>query len=393
MQDAQKTHKVLSEARKRYKIETADFIDRKDLLDFFRLAYSGHFKATDYHDEENVTKRWEWANIKNPSICDGQFPSWFCIDNKDNKIVGHLGIIPVSLKYKNNYHSAAWGRDMIVPPECRKSGICSLMFTSILEKTKDKLGVFLLAGLNDYAVSIYKKLGFIHLGYIPLYVRVNKLGNIVQSRIRSRILARLLGFLGEGLLKIMHIPSYIIGLKYSDNSKIIVKEAMNFDKSFDKLWEVASISFSIIVKRDSNSLNWRFVNQPYWKYKIFKAENSADGETKGYVVLREGRSRGLRVGFICDLFAQADDIYTIAALVKFSVEYFRNKRDIDLIRCDILHKNFARVLKKFGFMGVRSKSHFMVANICKDFDKEFVVNRDNWFINYADCDLDLSGQR
>src|SRR3989338_2449795 len=177
-QNKKRIDEVLSEARNRYRIETADSETNESVINFFKTAYAGRFNAADYTDGDGIIRRWEWANLKNPNIYERQFPAWFCKDNKDNRIAGHLGIIPIMLKFKNTYHCAVWGRDMIVVPSYRGSGICSLMFDNALKMTTAEAGMFLLAGLNDYAVSIYKKLGFTHLGYIPLYVRVNNIGGM-----------------------------------------------------------------------------------------------------------------------------------------------------------------------------------------------------------------------
>jgi len=383
--------KVLSEAAEHYRVETADSVKKEDLLVFFKLAYSEQFNAEDYHNQEGVARRWEWRNLKNPDISSRQFPSWVCRDSKTNAIVGHFGTMPVSLKYKGASYPAAWGIDLIATPRYRKSGIASFLVSSVLKNTKNNLSLFLLAGLNDYVVEkVFKKVGFIHLGHIPAYIRINKLDNILQSKIRIGILARLMGIFGDILLNLLYVPSYLRGLKYR-NRETTIAEVESFDTSFDRLWEKTSGSFPVVIKRDSKHLNWRFVTQPYWKYKIFKAERN--GELKGYIVLREGKSRGLRVGVVSDIFCVPDDIRTIDSLIIFVIKTFKKKRDIDLIRCDMLHRNFERILRKFGFIRMRSSSHFMVTNIHRDMDPNFVANRDNWFVNYADCDLDLSGRR
>ena len=101
----------------------------------------------------------------------------------------------------------------------------------------------------------------------------------------------------------------------------------------------------------------------------------------------------MRTGIITDLFADANDEKTISVLISFAVKYFKNRSDIDLIRCDMLNKTFEKALKMSGFMKIRSSSHFMVNNISEQLDREFMLDRDNWFVNYADCDLDLAGRR
>lgn len=391
MDERNKIEKVLARVAKKYKVEEATSVTDNELTAFFKNAYSGYFDSEIYKNEEEVIRRWKWANLKNPEISINQFPAWMCREAKSGKIIGHFAVMPISLKFKGSLYSAVWGRDLITLPKFRKLGIGPLLVDDLLKNTKSNQSAFLIAGLNNAGYPMFKKLGFSDFGYIPLYVRINRLGDIINVRIRNRILANFLKIIGEILLSILYIPFNLKGLKAGMNPDIRIKEIKSFDSSFDKLWEKASLSFSIIVKRDSARLNWRFINQPYWKYKIFKAENNH--VLKGYVVVREGRSRGMRTGIITDLFADANDEKTITLLISFAIKYFKNKPDIGLIRCDMLNKTFEKALKTFGFMKIRSSSHFMVNNISKQLDREFMLNRDNWFINYADCDLDLAGRR
>jgi len=389
MQKRKNLDRVLSEVAERYTVEPADSVKEEVMIDFLKSAYAGRPAADNYRDKAQAIRRQQWLKLKNPNLNNEQSISWVARDRKSGALVGHFGIMPISLKYKESSYPAAWGIDLIVPRKFRKSGIASFLASSVLKNTKDKLGLFLLAGANDYVVSkVFKKVGFMHLGHIPLYVRVNRLGNILQKKMPLAILARFLSIIGEGALRLFYIPSYIRAFKYK-KSGIVLTKIEKFDKSFDKLWEKASPGFPLATKRDSTTLNWRFVDQPCRKYRIFKAGDGLGGETKGYIVLRTGKSRGLNAGIISDLFARADDIRTIAALTNFAVKYFEKKSDIDLIRCDILHKGFSRVLKRLGFINIRSGSHFLAANASRGMDARFVADRANWFITYADSDLDL----
>lgn len=393
MNSSRKLQKVLLEAGKNYRVETAAGIKKEDLIDFFKLAYSDQFNAADYENEEEFTKRWEWANLMNPNIYENFFPAWVCKDNKNNKIVGHCGLIPVLLKFKDICYPAAWVRDLIVPLKHRRSGIGSFLFDTVLKKNKDKFAMFLLAGTNDSGVVFYKKLGCFYLGHMPLFIRINRLADILETRLHNRLSIRFLAAFGGNFLNFLNMFSCKRSFKFDEGDQILITQIHDFDDSFDKLWENASSGFTIITERNRDSLNWRFVKQPYWRYKIFKAESKRTREIKGYLVLREGKSRGFRVGVISDLFADSKDTPTIASLINFAIKFFEKKDNIDLIRYDILNRNFSNILKNFGFMSIPSNSHFLISTIRQGLDLNFVVNRNNWFIDYADSDLDLSAQK
>ncbi len=362
-----------------YRIERTASIPKDELAGFFKAAYSDRFNAPGCKEDDRIMDLWEWANLKNPNILPGQFPAWVCRKNSDNKIVGHFAVIPVSIKFKDSSYPAVWCRDLIVLPEYRKSGIGTFLVNTVLKDTVDKSCIFMVAGGNEKSHAIFLKSGFTDMGYIPLYIRVNRLDR--------------LGIFGKALLNIFYLPSFLIRLRGRNSGKTVIKEITHFDESFDKLWEEASTPLPIVINRTAAALNWRFVDQPYGAYKIFKAEDGSDKSPKGYIVLREGESKGLRVGIISDLFADADDASTVGSLLDFAITYFEDKGNTCLTRCDILNDKFERVLRRSGFMRIRSSSHFMITNLRGDLDPEFAARRNNWFIDYADSDLDLSGKR
>lgn len=391
MPERKNINTILAKAYQRFKIERANDFKKEEAFNFFKYAYSDQFNAKDFEDEETVMRRWKWENLENPNIKDIGFPAWFCKDKATNEIVGHLGVMPISIKINNEAYLAVWGRGMIVPLKFRRLGIGSILFATVMNETRNKAALFLLAGSNDYAVSIYKKFGFIHLGYIPVYIRPLRTSGVIRKYIKSGLFFTILNLLAKILIEIFY---FISGINVKREFKdISIKEIFSFDKSFDRLWEKVSYQINIIAIRNSENLRWRFIEQPYWDYKIFKAENVHSGELRGYIVLREGISCGLQVGIICDVFASPDDKDTISTLLTFAIKYFKRNTQVDLIRCDILNGKFEHYFKKMGFIRMPSKSHFLVTNIKAGLDPKFIYDKSNWFVNRADSDLDLSESR
>lgn len=393
VQGADILSKVLAGVVRYYTIYPAHPTDRTELVDFLKAAYADQFNAAEYQNTKSIIERWEWATTRNPHKEGAQSSGWICRENKSNKIVGHFGIIPISLKYKNNLYTAVWGRALVVLPEFRQLGIGPFLVASVLKETESKAIAFLIAGGNPEVYAMYKKFGFVDMGHIPLYVRINRIHHIIHSKVKVRLVSSFLSMLGDCMVKIMHMPSQIRRYVCKKRKDIVITEITCFDESFNTLWENASASFNLMVKRDSTYLNWRFVDQPYWKYKIFKASRKNNHNPVGYIVLREGESRGLRTGIISEIFAAPNDASVMLSLVNVASSYFAKRNDIALVRCTMLHKEFEHILKRCGFINIPSSSHFMFTNINQEFDRNFFANRDNWFLDYADADLDLSGQR
>ena len=101
----------------------------------------------------------------------------------------------------------------------------------------------------------------------------------------------------------------------------------------------------------------------------------------------------MRTGVITDIFASGNDPDIMTSLVDFAVSHFSKRDDIALIRCDMLNKDAGRALRECGFVGIPSGTRFMFTNIKGGLDAAFFADRGNWFLDYADSDLDLSGQR
>jgi len=396
MKEQKDIQQVVREAQERYEVESAANASKEEIIGFFRSVSRERNDLHGFQDENDILMRWDWSNLKNPEREDSVFPAWFCRAKKSKEIAGHFGVMPVSLNVKNRVYPAAWGTNMMTLAKWRNTGVASLLFNTAMEGVREKAALFLLAGAtNPIAFKIYQRLGFSNLGTIPKYVRVLKCTKVFKRLLKSDLLGGIAAFLCQPLLWIFYVPSWVV--RRSSVRDIRMQEISRFDLSFDALWDRVLTLFPIVVKRDSKSLNWRFVDQPHGTYKIFKAEDRESGELKGYVVLREGESHGLRIGMVTDIFASPEDSKTVISLLDFVIRYFEDRKDIDLIQCGILSKPFERILKKTGFRKLPAMFHgefnFLVRTLNNALDREFVLDRDNWFLNYADSDLDLSGKR
>ena len=366
--------------RRLYSVEEPQPAETNAVSDFFKQAYQDQFNASYYRDYNAIAQRRVWYSKKSPEISSNKTLSWICKEKKTGKIIGHFGIIPAKLKHKHNQNTVVWGRDLIVLPEFRSLGIGPFLVDSVLKDIKEESSLFLVAGGNDQICSMYKNLGFTDLGLIPLYVRILRVDGILKKKFPARLAA--------GLLNLFNMALSIQNFK-KNSRETIIEEVSSFDDSFNELWLGASRYIPVIASRDSAFLKWRFVDGPIRDYKIFKAVDRARKRTLGYIILREGKSRGLNVGIICDIFASPGDTGSILSLANFAVKYFKDKKTIDLIRCNILHKDFGHALKRLGFIPTRSNSHFMISSLTGNIDPALIFNRNNWFLSFADSDLDL----
>lgn len=357
--------------------------DKEEYSSFLIAAYKDQFNSQRFSETESVYRFWQWEYVDNPAAVKGYPFIWLA--RIDGKIAGQFCLMPVTLKVGDKTLKGGWCQNFIILPQYRKMGIGRALVSHVIKAHKEHLDALLVAGTNDTSYSIFKNLGIADAGYIPLYVKINKLDSIVKGKIKNKFFASLVSELGTAALGLFYFPGYVRKYFQASDENICIEEITSFDDSFDKLWESASAELSLAVKRDSTYLNWRFISEPYWDYKIFKAFRKDSDDTAGYIVLREGESRGLHTGVISDIFTSVSDPDTIIALINFVVSYFKKKDDVDIIRCDLLNKYAGKALRSCGFLSIPSNTRLMLADIKNK-------GRENWFFDYSDSDLDLSGQ-
>lgn len=382
---------ILKRLNTHYRAADALSAGADELAGFLKDAYADQVNAADYKDNGKIFRRRDWLSRGNPNFNNDFAGTSIIAKTPEGKIVGHFGIIDFTLKAGDQLYQAAWGRDLIILPGQRKLGIGPFLIEHMLKTAKkSQYSMFLIAGLNDQVYPIYKKFGFTDLGHIPLYLKFNAPKKIFTGKIKNRFLAEFCIIAARFILFGINCLSSLFNIRYLNLEKdITIEKIASFDKAFDGLWERVSVKFPLISKRDSCRLNWRFVEQPYWKYTIFKATDKKSGLLTGYIVLRQGKSRGFDIGIISDIFADPADKRTIFALLKSALSYFKGIKEVEFIRCNILHGAFEKILSKAGFFKAKSSSRFMVYNFGDRPDAGFVSKRENWFIDYADSDLDL----
>lgn len=113
----------------------------------------------------------------------------------------------------------------------------------------------------------------------------------------------------------------IEGQKIKIQDVIGFKEIKEFDKSFDQFWEFCKNDYDILIKRNSNYLNWRYLQRPDQRY--FPHALIENKELKGYVVLKIFQEVNLLRGHIVDIFAAKEDSLTLSKLINGALGFFK----------------------------------------------------------------------
>jgi len=353
-------------------------LERVDALcSFFERAYADQPVGAGFADGGRVLERWRWLNEGNPSRLDHELPAWLCL--KRGEIVGHFGVLPAIAVCRRQTIPICWGRDLIVAPEARRQGIGPILIITAVMAARRPL---LIAGLNDAVYSIYRRLGFLDLGAIPLYLRIYQPQRLLDTLPWPGLARR------TAVLAVAAAQRLMERLRRRRSSLSLVP-LDRFDERFDSWWRRVEKSFPCVVRRTSATLNWRYHCHPFHRYTTVAA---TDGEgLRGILIVRRGYSRGLPAGFISELLADPNDHEAVEVLVTAAEELLRSSAEEPLafIRCTVYHRSFERMLARAGFLRAPSPIRWMSAHAEGSSALGPLARRDGWFLNGGDSDLDM----
>lgn len=137
----------------------------------------------------------------------------------------------------------------------------------------------------------------------------------------------------------------------------MVTDAASIGAEYDALWERARGTFDACVRRDAAYVRWRYRETPHKRYQIREARR--DGTLTGFAVTRQEDYRGLRLGWIVDLFAASDDHPTRDALLTAVMRSFADAR---VARVQVLctGEALAADLRRHGFFKGAARGHLCV---------------------------------
>ena len=171
-------------------------------------------------------------------------------------------------------------------------------------------------------------------------------------------------------------------MQISENSRI--RKVSFFDDKINGLWNTVSKDYAILVVRNAEYLNWRYVKKPNSSYDVFLAEK--DDTIRGYLVLTTRMARYQKVGYIVDIFANSKN--TIRHLIRTAIEYLNDKK-VDLISSWTMKGSLChRILTENGFVhnyfpkGIRLITRVNLRKLLELYKSA----QENWYVAMGDSD-------
>jgi hypothetical protein len=319
-----------------------------------------------FGDQAGAARRasWPWQYQNNPQSREPVI--W--VARADGQPLGQIGTMPVALWWGGAEVRASWGVDYFVAPDREGLG-----YSIELVKTwMQRVDVALALGLAPTSYLICKRLGFRDLGYVPYFESV-----LDPSAIARRRWGPIAGAIAAPLK-----PARRLMQRRSRPAGIDVQSA-EITREYDELWETTRHDYAACVRRDAAYVAWKYQSAPHKNYRIVEARRGA--RLAGFAVSRQEQYRGLRIGWIVDVFTAAHDRAARDALLTDVMTAF-DRDGVARAQAFALHAGLAADLRRHGFFIRPSRSHLCVRP--RGVTEQPLASPAQWHIMYGDGDSD-----
>ncbi|HNU88804.1 MAG TPA: GNAT family N-acetyltransferase [Ferruginibacter sp.] len=300
------------------------------------------------------------------------FISWIIDDN--NCIAGLYSSFFVDFLAEGNRKAAAQSIDTLTDINYRGKGLFTKLASDVNKRLADAGTPFIYGFPNSSsAPGFFKKLGWQKIGdgSVPFLVRPIRFTFFLKK-----------------LMKAKESPAKPLQTATITHDKIRAMKDFN-DGRVNALAETFLSGKKYAVCRDSNYLNWRFVEKPDEQYSLYGYYES--GVLKGFVVFTVKQKHGGNIGYIMDLIYDPQEGKTGKALLKFAVKAMKQS-GADLVLAWNFKESPNRPAFKsnlFFIMPEKLKTIQLFFGACLfdgSIDKAAFFNAANWYISYCDSD-------
>lgn len=316
-------------------------------------------------------KRWRWQYLENPATTPAGPEIW--VARVDGAVLGQYASMPVALWWGGREVRSSWGMDVFLRKEARGMGLGARLFTAWSDHVEVALGL----GLTESSYGLFKKLGYDDVGPVPFHQAILDWRQVAARRLGA-VPALAVAPLLRVAFRLLHR-----GRLFPDPS-VTVAPARDPGPEHDALWESARASYAMCVRRDAAYLRWKYLGCPHRQYEMLDARR--DGRLVGFAVSRHEDYRGLRIGWLVDLFTDAGDAGARDALLHGVLASFR-AAGVARAQAFAMNDGLAAALSRAGFRRRRSPMQFCVRARAEG-SVEVLRDRGRWHVVFGDSDMD-----
>lgn len=300
------------------------------------------------YNKEKWMQWWTWEFRNAPAG-----PAIILVAEQEDNIIGQLALIPLRMKIENQIVRAAIELDDMTHPDYRRQGIFFSLIreASIVAKEEDIRMIY--ASPTEMAYSVHLKCERFGVQGFKFLFKPLTLRNILRNYISNRFQLKLAIILGSLIINLFFRTKKSVNV-----NELTINRISSFDDSIDGFWRRVSSGYEIIVMRNKEYLNWRYVKISNKNYVIYLAKEK--DEVCGYIVLRAEKPGDLIMGYIVDIIAPPNRMDVIDQLISAAIEYFEDEKADLIITKMIANKLYLKAFKRKGFIIKQRNSHLVM---------------------------------
>lgn len=346
--------------------------DEERIFDLFRAVYPDRGWSLEYW-----RRSWCWIYKENPAAA-GKI--WIWLAEHEGRIVGQYAVIPVAMSIAGKNVLGAQSVDTMTHPDYRRQGIFETLARKVYEQAHTD-GIHIVYGFPNQSSypGFVEKLNWFDITTVQIMFKPLNWENALKPKIDNRFLLKLTAIGGSILQKVVYRTQKTPIIK-----DLAITQTSSFDERVNRFWDKVSQRYPIMVVRDKDYLNWRYVTVPDASYLIYVAEIA--GEICGYIVLRYVQEEGVKVSTIFDILAQSEGI--AQCLISKAVEHSMQAKADILYYSFWANKPFIRALRRNGFIfrPFTKGRHLCAYSSSPYISKKFLMEPQNWFFQQGDSD-------
>ena len=357
------------------------------------------------------TAFWSWKYNDLPA----PFRLISAVAEADGRLIGHYGIVPLTIVHQGKLIRGAQAVDAAVLPEYRRQGILSALAKLVLDSAADAQVSFIYAFPGLYSLNLNQRIGFQPVMIVPEMVRLLGASKFIYERLRSlpddlgaiwrwryqkvwspNVITRLTDFRSSFLWTAswLSAPVWQRGVP---SIGITVRKLVDFDKSFDQICQLDQADKALGLAKGRAYLSWRYCQNPARVYLIwgaFEARNLV-----GYLVMHVAEFKSS----ICELESLPGNDKALLALVETAAQAAQEAGS-RVLRIWVSNNNpLHSSLQKAGFISQHrlhklvAKSKHLSAKLYQIIlyarhlpvksQKQYLEVLDDWSLSMGDSDL------
>lgn len=343
--------------------------DEEGILELWKVVY-----PKPSYDREAWMKWWNWLYKANPN---GKGISF--VADHDGRIVGHASEIPIGMKIGNENRLVGLGADALTHPDYRRQG----MYIELVKGRRaegEKRGMPATYSFpNELSYPAMHSRGLTEdIGAMEKVVRPISWRASVRTKTQNKIALALAPLAGALLSATVYRAR-----KAPAISGLTVVPITGFDERFNNLWNRVSPRYQVVVLRNKDYLNWRYVGVPDKNYSVLAAQRG--DAVAGYLVFSHEEVDQANTATIVDVFTESDDV--TQRLIAEAVARCRQDK-MDLVYSARMEgTSLATAFRRNGFLPVPFTNDIRLTGLSSSPDiAELLLNPKNWFLQIGDSD-------